>query len=641
MKCFPRRFLPYLLVLLFCVPVLVGQTQCRGVTATVPDCIGMTQPEAALAVFTARLAVGAVMEVHSIRVAPGRIAAQSPAAGTEVSPGSLVYLGVSKGPGPLLVPDCVGHTRAAAEAILAVVGLQMGDVTEEYNASVPADTVMAQDPVAGTEVSAGTAVALHVSLGPRLVTVPDVTGMARPDAHAAIQAAELTVGTETTEFSSTVPVDEVTGQSPAAGTVAPPGSAVALTMSRGRVWLVKGSGPAAKHSPPWEGLTWDTAFDEIQEGIEEAHAGGGAAGALDCGGGMYNDASSPEVTNCTFVGNSVGSHGGGMYNSASSPCVTNCVFMGNSAYSRGGGMYNNASSPEVTNCTFDDNDAGHGGGMYNENGSSPIVLGCTFTGHDGVMSGGRMYNQSSSPTVTDCAFTENNVRYGGGGLYDRQSTTTIVRCTFVGNTADTIGGGYGGHGGGIESSVSTTDVTHSVFTGNWAYFGGGGMSTQSAVSSAVVNCVFAGNTADYNGGGIYTYYSSTPIIVNCTFTSNEADVSGGGAYNHTASPTFINCIFWDDTAPSDSEIGVGYSASPTVAHCCVEGGHAGGTDIVTDPPLFFATGDLRLQTGSSCIDAGADTYGTPNIIPGDDIRGVARPQGDHVDIGAYEMQPGE
>ena len=32
------------------------------------------------------------------------------------------------------------------------------------------------------------------------------------------------------------------------------------------------------------------------------------------GGGMYNDSSSPTLTNVTFSGNSADSHGGGMYN---------------------------------------------------------------------------------------------------------------------------------------------------------------------------------------------------------------------------------------------------------------------------------------------------------------------------------------
>ncbi|GAG36260.1 unnamed protein product, partial [marine sediment metagenome] len=84
------------------------------------------------------------------------------------------------------------------------------------------------------------------------------------------------------------------------------------------------------------------------------------------GGGMYNNGSSPTVSNCTFVGNSAytasvnQAKGGGMYNYNSSPMVTNCTFSGNTAEG-GGGMYNDHSSPTVTNCTFSGNTAEGGG----------------------------------------------------------------------------------------------------------------------------------------------------------------------------------------------------------------------------------------------------------------------------------------
>jgi len=40
-----------------------------------------------------------------------------------------------------------------------------------------------------------------------------------------------------------------------------------------------------------------------------------------------------------------------------------------------------------------------------------------------------------------------------------------------------------------------------------------------------------------------------------------------------------------------------------------------------------------LQTGSLAIDAAADA-----ACPATDQRGIARPQGPHCDIGAYELQ---
>ena len=55
------------------------------------------------------------------------------------------------------------------------------------------------------------------------------------------------------------------------------------------------------------------------------------------GGGMYNDAGSPTVINCTFSNNSARQHGGGMDNSYSHPRLTNCTFIGNRAELKYGG----------------------------------------------------------------------------------------------------------------------------------------------------------------------------------------------------------------------------------------------------------------------------------------------------------------
>ncbi|MFC1783466.1 right-handed parallel beta-helix repeat-containing protein, partial [Planctomycetota bacterium] len=133
------------------------------------------------------------------------------------------------------------------------------------------------------------------------------------------------------------------------------------------------------------------------------------------GGGIFNESSSPTVTNCIFSGNSANESGGGMYNTSfSNPTVTNCTFAGNSAGDKGGGMYNSHGSPTVTNCTFTGNsaDSGSGGGMCNRNSSSPTVTNCTFSGNSaGNSNGGGMYNEYSNPTVTNCIFWGNEI-YG-------------------------------------------------------------------------------------------------------------------------------------------------------------------------------------------------------------------------------------
>ena len=75
--------------------------------------------------------------------------------------------------------------------------------------------------------------------------------------------------------------------------------------------------------------------------------------------------------------------GGGMFGNAGSPTVTNCTFVSNKATWGGGGMYNaNGSNPAVTNCTFTANSADFAGAVYNKANSNPAFTNCTFNGNE-------------------------------------------------------------------------------------------------------------------------------------------------------------------------------------------------------------------------------------------------------------------
>ena len=169
------------------------------------------------------------------------------------------------------------------------------------------------------------------------------------------------------------------------------------------------------------------------------------------GGGMLNYSSSPDVTNCTFSGNSANGSsgdGGGMYNYSSSPTVTNCTFSGNSAYG-GSGMYNYSSSPTVTNCTFSGNSADVGGGILNSENSNARIYNTILWGN----SGKEILNDDSKPTVSDCVIEDG---YADG--------TNII-------TADPKLGTLGDYGGptetipietgssAIDAAVYQSDVT--------------------------------------------------------------------------------------------------------------------------------------------------------------------------------------
>jgi stringent starvation protein B len=133
--------------------------------------------------------------------------------------------------------------------------------------------------------------------------------------------------------------------------------------------------------------------------------------------------------------------GGGMFNESSSPTITNTTFLYNTA-DDAGGMYNSSSSPIITNTTFLHNAADNGGGMYNSS-SSPIITNTTLSYNTAVDDGGGMYNIRSSPTITNSIFWENlknnsNITFGAGITIHFSSPTVSYCLTQAGSFYDGV-----------------------------------------------------------------------------------------------------------------------------------------------------------------------------------------------------------
>jgi len=109
--------------------------------------------------------------------APGTIVEQSPSAGKLVDVGTPVDVVVKQGKTAVEVPDATGMQVNAAERVLSAAKLAAsGELKHEFSDKVPKGIVMAQSPVPGTQMAAGSTVELTVSDGPKPEELPSTPG---------------------------------------------------------------------------------------------------------------------------------------------------------------------------------------------------------------------------------------------------------------------------------------------------------------------------------------------------------------------------------------------------------------------------------------------------------------------------------
>jgi len=354
-----------------------------------------------------------------------------------------------------------------------------------------------------------------------------------------------------------------------------------------------------------DGLSWETAFDTIQEGIDAVSAAGGGqvwvAGGPNGGGYVYNELRTEEWGDVSVAGSLVvpddvelyggfeGYHGK-QETALSQRGVRRAVTIIDGSVSRGGAPayhviaigYRIRPAVGVVIDGFDirggratgvPGDSYHtwrGGGIYNWQ-SQPVIANCTFYNNIATVSGGAIANASNGTTyanaqIINCVFyqnhadrrydSENNPIRGGGAIFNDGADPTILFCTFVGNT------------------INATPVD------------GSDLNLFGTVSGAIYNW----NT------------TSTLTINSCIFWQN-----GPGAVETMCPPDNPSC------------------APPTVLFTDL--GQATNPQFIGTPPEF------KLAATSPYKDAADPALLSPNR----DIQGVPRPQFTASDRGAYEM----
>jgi hypothetical protein len=201
------------------------------------------------------------------------------------------------------------------------------------------------------------------------------------------------------------------------------------------------------------------------------------------------------------------------------------------------------------------------------------------------------------------------VFYGtGGGLYCEATNAIVSNCVLAGNSVGGLGlGPIGGLGGGVAGGGAYRGTLNNcVLSGNHAY------PVQLLCGLPPHPCWSAAS-----GGGAY---EST--LNNCTLTDNSPS-EGEGYFGGAFACVLNNCISFSKYAGSTCE------------DCKAPGHFVSGNNWAGDP-LFVdpASGNLRLQSNSPCINAGLNAFAPP----GPDLDGNPRIMGGTVDLGAYEFQ---
>jgi serine/threonine-protein kinase len=158
------------------------------------------------------------------------VIAQRPDPGREIDEGATVTLVASTGPAERTIPEVAGETERRAVRELTEAGFRV-ETEERPSSEIDRGRAIATRPPAGTEVEVGERVRLLISSGPRRVEVPDVVGLTRSSAEAALEARDLGVSVERAR--SDEPEGEVLAQTPDAGKTVQEGSTVAISVSTG------------------------------------------------------------------------------------------------------------------------------------------------------------------------------------------------------------------------------------------------------------------------------------------------------------------------------------------------------------------------------------------------------------------------
>lgn len=316
--------------------------------------------------------------------------------------------------------------------------------------------------------------------------------------------------------------------------------------------------------------------------------GRSAASPGDAGGGIANNATLT-LDSCRLTDNFAIDGGGGIHN-AGTMSLKNCLVAANVSEGVGGGILNDGMLT-ISESVVEHNEArgeiaGAGGGIVNN--GTLTLNNSTISYNFARIYGGALYN-SGQTTINKSTIMENvcgvvtvpAVRRGGGGVYNKESGNLSINASTIARNSNAT----------PADEFPLTPIADGVYNAGTA-----------TVGTTII--ALNGRTG------------FTPWDVEGAFISQGYNLIS----NALLSTGFANGVLHD-------KIGVGTALlNPGLGSLRDNGG---------------ATPTAGLLCGSPAIDAGDDAITEPPLNFATDQRGRARRAGAHVDIGAFEVQPGE
>jgi fibronectin-binding autotransporter adhesin len=414
-------------------------------------------------------------------------------------------------------------------------------------------------------------------------------------------------------------------------------------------------------------------------------------GKSENGGGIATSGSNITLENCTIMNNQAqgrnGYHiadykltptegrGAGLFCFESTATLNRCKFSDNHTTGgrglgiqakdgKGGGIYIEQTSIDLTYCELSGNSAlggycelydslysvgaqGFGGGIYAINSSihldaSRIVANIVQGGQQrgwgawgGYANGGALYASKSHLLMSESYIAANQAlgnlgspspyreevwsgghgNAWGGGVHLDTMDGTITSCSIIDNEAI----GY------IQTTRSIPEVNQGKGRGAGIY--------NNASNILLENDTLSGNQSNTDSGAIFSK-DSTVGSLNNTIAYNDAPQVSGVHAEGSGVITIRNTLLAHANQNMDGNIasqGHNLLNQPDPAHALP-------TDIVATDPWILPLAEARNGTWIHPLDRDSPAIDAGDAIeaPAEDQRGVARPQGFGIDIGAYE-----